>query len=795
MTDNSLKIRILKIPNKLDYLGDKLHNNVLEIPILDGKNKYGIAFCYANNGVGKTSICNEIFMNTKYIDKKIEVFSYELHMYIDSKNQFRVGENLGKIEELKKTNINQFYKIHEKLFNFYKVFSCYPRSDLYKIYISKIDFFGIKFLNYKYNKNDSINIDINNRHKQYLQFTNQILKKDLSSIQYIDFNLKDVFVKIGESVNISKNIDDNLWFLLNNKLKKFLQKITIDVEKIKAQINEIKKINSFSKKYKITFIKDIYDVIQDIDSLDECLICGNKITSFKEIKSNMKKKINEVYKRLKKVKITNFIKEYISKIQESENWDSKCNFKINILENLNKLLKNNIKLADIDECKKWIDKIYETKNYPNIFFNDYLLNLFLNIENNGIKFSTIIDNNSEIKKYEKRKLIFDKDEFNFVTKLIIENIGENRLKIDKKKFEFSIDNVDMEGTDSLKNISNISSGEKNFIALSFSLFSFLNKFRKNEFDVLCFDDPFSSYDSNFKFQILHLINLFSNKGMPIIVLTHSTDYFSLQKDSFKYNNNFYFIKTLKTEVDSSKEFGFTKVDIQEIKSLSIKGLIKLLKSSFHRSLNTCNLEKISLLIFSYLPILRSIAYLITDKNNDEIDIISQLLHFKKKCLISDSDPPINFFNLFLSIPKNVNDINWKDIFSNMIKISQIEYLKKIIDTDFKFLDCFFEKLNFIKYCFKIAIYSIYIRKTIEYKCSLNIDGNIWDKYENGNLSIRKLINETKYIPKNQKIEIKNIKIIADDVIHQENNNNFISLALEITPKLLKKYINIIERIK
>lgn len=809
MSDNSLEIKILGIPNKLNYLGNKFKNNILQIPKLRKNNGYGITFCYANNGSGKTSICREIFANNKYVNKKIEVFSYESHMFVDSKNQFIVGQNIREIENLKNNNNILFNKIHNILYNFYKYFSCYPKSDLYKIYVKKIKFYDLDFSKYKYNKNDSINIDIKNRKSQYLKFAKKLIKvgMPIPKINNIDFN-KEI-LEINKSVNISNSINSDLWDWLNKKLNKFLIKTRDNIYEIKDQVKEINKINKFIKKENIDSIEEIYNVLKDLNSLDKCLICGNDIISFKKIKADMRKKINKIKSDLKKVKIAESINEHINEIEENDTWSSKCNFKISILKNLKKLLGTDFKVDAINECIKTIEQMNKIREYPNIFFEEYLLNVFFKDENNKYDFSKIIANNNEIEKYEKRKLIYDKKEFAFITKLIIENIGENRLKIDNRRFEITIDNNNLENMDSLKNIPDISSGEKNFIAISFALFSFLNKFKKGDFEILCFDDPFCSYDSNFKFQIIYLINLFANeKGLPIIVLTHSIDFFFLQKDSFARENNFYFLSSLKTEVNTinkdtqmANEFGFVKVEKDEINKISISSWIKVLKKEFELCLKKNNSENISFLIFSFIPFLRSIAYLMGYENTG-INQISQLLHYECEFESKiDDNKIIDFLKFFLLKKENIN-INserhkkfWEEIVYNLKKISKMEEIKNIIDKEIQFLDIFFNGSKFIKYCFKLIWYSIYIRKTIEYKCLKDIDEKILLKYIDGKSSIWELINETKYINDNKKIEIKNIRLISNDILHQENNNNFISLALEISPKLLKKYIDILERIK
>lgn len=148
----------------------------------------------------------------------------------------------------------------------------------------------------------------------------------------------------------------------------------------------------------------------------------------------------------------------------------------------------------------------------------------------------------------------DSEELLFIENIINENIGKDitiERDPDSKNYKLKLGGKDLIGTE--RSSMELSSGEQNFISLSFELL--LARHSNKEYIVL--DDPISSFDSIYKNKIAFCIIRFLD-GKKQIILTHNTDLIRLLNVQLNNCFNLYILNN----VENGKN-GFIPVNAQE----------------------------------------------------------------------------------------------------------------------------------------------------------------------------------------------------------------------------------------
>ena len=215
----------------------------------------------------------------------------------------------------------------------------------------------------------------------------------------------------------------------------------------------------------------------------------------------------------------------------------------------------------------------------------------------------------------------DSEELLFIEDIINENIGKD-ITIERdpesKNYKMKLGDKDLLGTD--RDAMELSSGEQNFISLSFELL--LARHSDKEYIVL--DDPISSFDSVYKNKIAFCIIKFL-EGKKQIVLTHNTDLIRLLDVQRNNCFNLYILNNVE-----NGQNGFIPVKVQE------KGLLINLHELVKFFQNKANIERGDALLapairnrrqflMAMVPFMRGYAHISLDPD-DDYGTLSNIMH-------------------------------------------------------------------------------------------------------------------------------------------------------------------------
>lgn len=533
-------------------------NNVIEF----NKN---IAVLYGPNGTGKTSlskvlksdntsedICYDI--KFKGIDsiKKEEIF----YVISDQNNRniikgeakdYLIGDNIEREELLLK-------KIDETFENICS-----------SVKASLKDKFGIK----------------SKTHNLINQIENPTVKSFIIELANNKFkveniNKEDYINKIRKLDHICSEFKDE------DEIYKYVIENCKDNKSIIYKINELD-INDIKKNVLIKEIEEDQEAIKILEKFSykhKCIVCDNE--------------------NYNKDKLLKSKQEHKTKIEKSLDEKTKA-----ILEGIIKLVKKQksdplkieyifleaIKTGEVEEVANLQNKIRFC--LKNIGIEIY--NLLIDSLDNDL-----LSNYDEYKEIIGKQIEVDEEDILYLQEIIAQNIGKDiEIKRDKeKRIKITLGGNEFLGKD--RSELELSTGQQNFISLSFELL----KAKKSKSKYIILDDPISSFDSIYKNKIAFcIIKFLENRNR--IILTHNTELIKLlefqAKDSFElylFNNT------------DGSENGFIKVNDEE-KEILLK-LNKLL------DLFRCNIknyiENEDLFLISMIPFMRGYANILGKSN-------------------------------------------------------------------------------------------------------------------------------------------------------------------------------------
>ena len=201
-----------------------------------------------------------------------------------------------------------------------------------------------------------------------------------------------------------------------------------------------------------------------------------------------------------------------------------------------------------------------------------------------------VDKYTEYKEMLTKELNITDEDLMFIEEFIEKNINKSiKLQRADNRIVITLDSEDLIGVarENLK----LSSGEQNFISLTFELL----KAKNVENEIIVIDDPISSFDSIFKNKLVYAIVKFLIKK-KVIILTHNIDLIRLIEYQNKNSFNIYLFNNF-----DGQENGFIEVNRNEkMLLISIPDFLDFIRSN--EIIEFVKDEK--LYIYSLIPFMR-----------------------------------------------------------------------------------------------------------------------------------------------------------------------------------------------
>ncbi|MDA3938965.1 MAG: AAA family ATPase, partial [Spirochaetia bacterium] len=373
------------------------------------------------------------------------------------------------------------------------------------------------------------------------------------------------YIKNIKKISLEEYNQDELQFLLVDYSK--------SEESILKKIEDLI-IDSIEKDHDYRKIEETDDAIKILDKYQykkECIVCDTPIVPTELIE---KKKVNKenLYESLSE-STKAILESILKKIDNDDPLMIRDAFLLAIKDG---------NTAPLHSLK---DKVSELFTY----FNGELNNLFADCSTEN----DIITHTSEYAEILKSKPEINEEDLKYIEEIVNENI-DRKIIIDRDKnnnLKVFIDKTELLG--SSRDVLMLSTGEQNFISLSFELL----KARNTNDKIIVIDDPISSFDSIYKNKIAYsLIKVLNGKQQ--IILTHNTDLIRLLEHQRPGSFTLYLLNKTIGEIN-----GFIPISKKEIDLLlRIDRLIRLLKGPIQSSIKN---EK--LFILSMIPFMRGYA--------------------------------------------------------------------------------------------------------------------------------------------------------------------------------------------
>ena len=696
-----MKLKFLKIKKENIFCED--FNNMIDNNVINFDNT-NINILYAPNGVGKSSFCKvlddkgEFILN--YGDKEYSNNNCNLFHVINDQNSrniikgkakdFLLGDNIAKEYELKEWIDNKFDDIYKDIKLLYK-------NDLN---LSKVTD----------NKLSWINAGLTN-----------ILKK------IINIRAKSADVDIDEFYNLIQNIKYiNIEGYDKIKFKYIITDNNYDIIMQVKKISDIKMIKDF---FKIEQCDDAINILNKYKDLNNCIVCETKINvnqlliDKKNSKDNILSSLDEDTQKI--------LNNIIEKIGEDDPF------------NIKYTLKNAISTGNVEGVVKLIKEI-----------DNYIL-VYKNILTNTLVTSL---NDEFIQKYLEYKEMLSRDlnitdeDLMFIEEFIEKNINKTiKLQRVNNKIVITLDSEDIIGVER-ENLK-LSSGEQNFISLTFELL----KAKNVDNEIIVIDDPISSFDSIFKNKLVYaIIKFLDNK--KVLLLTHNMDLIKLVEFQTNRKFNIYLFNNFEGQKN-----GFILINENEKKILiSIPDLLDFIRSNTILSF----IKDEKLYIYSLIPFMR--GYVKYIGKNEGKDKLTKLMH--------------GYENIQIDLGKIYNDL-----FKSQLSNSYIVSVNDILSIDINNLDKIIDKNSYplLNKVLSNNLVYLYLRLITE-KVLVNKYNINTAKYDQLSSIIYQSFKENTIENNKNKIFFFSKKTLLNEFNHFEGNMNIFQPAIDISEVILKQ---------
>lgn len=673
-----------------------------------------IVVVYAPNGVGKTSLSKVLScehgtsFEVIYNDETFNENSNELFHIISDQNSRNIIQ--GDTEEfLLGDNIRKEFELKREIDNVFK--DCFSKA------LPKI-------LKEKFNISKKASLLLGQIDDKEIKEYASDIANSLSRGKKI--NIKEFCEKIDslEIISISEYEEEKLQFFID------------DIENNNSIILRIKNIveNEFRKNPNIEEIEEntiAIEILNKYPNKDHCIICDNQDLPENLLENKMKNKekvkseLNELEKYI--------LDEIIEKMTTNDP------FKIK--ECLTNAMKNGDKI--------FLETLVNEFDFYKGIYNILLNNLFAKdlISENIIKkvndYYQMVNNKPE----------FSDEDILYIKEIISSNI-DKKITIERDEnniLKLMLDNNEFIGVE--RETLNLSTGEQNFISLTFELL----KAKNNSKRIIVLDDPISSFDSIYKNKIVYsIIKFLENKKQ--IILTHNTDLIRLLEAQKKHCFKLYLLNNIE-----GQENGFIEItDKEKNIMIFIPDLLDFIREEVDQFIKD---EK--KYIISLIPFMRGYAKFIG--NNTIKNELTQIMH-------GYSTEKVNVTNIYNTLfNKNIStvyEIDVNDILS--LDINNIE----ILTDDFPILNK----------TLKHSLIYLYLRLLVENKLVSKYNINV-RKYDNLGAIIIKAYEGTEIDKIKKKVFLTSKKTLLNEFNHFEGNMSIFQPAIDISDVTLEKEKN------
>ena len=675
-----------------------------------------ITVLYAPNGVGKTSLSKILGCekNTSfeavYNDKVFDENSNELFHIISDQN----GRNIiqGDTEEfLLGDNIRKEFELKKEIDNIFK--ECFAKK-LPKILKEKFNI----------SKKTSIILEKVVKDEEIKGFISDIANAT-SRGENINIEKFCNKIEILSEISVPKYENEKFVFFVNDIENK---------ESIILKLKDIVKEN-FSENKKIEKIEEntvAIEILSKYKNKDYCIVCDNMELPPNLLENKIKNKekvtneLNELERQILTEIIEKIIKEDPFKIKETV---------IDVMKTGEKELLENL-LNEID------------------FYSDIYNKLINNLFAKDLIEESIIQKVREYYEMAKKEPEFSDEDILYIQEFINNNIQNKEITIkrdEKHTMKLLLNNDDFIGVEREK--LNLSTGEQNFISLTFELL----KAKNNNKEIIVLDDPISSFDSIYKNKIVYsIIKFLENKKQ--MILTHNTDLIRLLEVQKKQCFKLYLLNNIEGE-----ENGFIEVTDKEMNiMIFIPELLNFIRNEIDPFIKN---ERDY--IISLIPFMRGYAKFIGDsKINDEL---TKVMHgyFSEKINITEI-----YNKLFNKKITTIYEIDVNDILN--LNINDI----KILSEDYSLLNK----------TLKHSLIYLYLRLLVENKLVKKYNINT-KKYQNLGAIISKAYNGQSKEEVHKKVFLISKKTLLNEFNHFEGNMSIYQPAIDISDNLLEKEKN------
>ncbi len=344
--------------------------------------------------------------------------------------------------------------------------------------------------------------------------------------------------------------------------------------------------------------------------------------------------------------------------------------------------------------------------------------------------------------------------YQYIKNIITYNMrGDLEVVRDKNK-KIKITYADREILNESRTKLPMSTGEQNFISLSFEML----KAKSKGMPVVVIDDPISSFDSIYKNKIIYaLVKIL--EGQNRILLTHNTDLLRLLEAQYSNAYKLYILNNTPGEQN-----GF--IPISNAEKIMIINLEKLLKNIRQSVPN--HIKDNRLYLMSMIPFMRGYANIVN--NNDAFDKLTKVMHGYMRDSIDIAEIYVELFGENSNIP-----CSYIISVSDILKFD-IHEVPDILTNDYPLLN------RTLKHTFTY----LYLRLLVENK--------LVSKYEiktaGRELTLGKIIDEAFPDQKDvsqmtNRIMLNSKKTLINEFNHFEGNLSIFQPAIDISDKSLE----------
>lgn len=728
--------------------GTIFNNDFLTLPQRKGTIEFkhlnasgGIAVVYAPNGTGKSSLSKvletENTSPTKYFsavnDNGMNICpeSCAFHVIQDQINRnvihgketdYLVGQQIRREYELRDRINNAFETAYRSLGAKYK--------DVYKV--SKV---GDYLLNY-------INTFGEETYIEAYGFIRSIVNtrshgRDIDQTSFVSY----IINADNEPNTYELNPEKRTWIINDANNAKIAARI-IDIDHNRIIPNE--------NTTEIEKHDDAIGILRKYHAMSTCIVCDNLNYNGNELLERKTNNLRRIYDSLDQS-----TRDILDKIVRDRSLiiDDPFDIKrivsafisgdeIDTFQNLQHELKSYF----LEICNEMVKELFHC--FDNAFFQDY----------------------TEYNRLVMTQPSLDNEELLFIQDIINENIGKN-ITIERdpesRNYKLKLGNINLIGTD--RNSIELSSGEQNFISLSFELL--LARHSQKEYVVL--DDPISSFDSIYKNKIAYcIIKFLENKKQ--IVLTHNIDLIRLLDVQCNNCFNLYILNNVE-----NGENGFIPVnDMEKNMLINLHALIQFFQNKEDHLVQTINNKR--LFLMSMIPFMRGYSHILYTPEDDIFGRLSGIMH-------GYGTGSVNVVPIY------------KKLFGYDFVDPEIISVTDILNVDINNLDIMLDdSYPLLKDTLKQTLIYYYLRMKVE-KELVDIFGLRTREMDKLNQIIMRAfrcddINDPDFEQKRAfRVFFTSRKTLLNEFNHFEGNMNIFQPAIDITQYALRKEINDIER--